>query len=161
MCCMSRPLQSSIVKRRSPCIWDILFRFGQRATVSFRNPPLGRMLLKSRQPSIVRVSSASAFCKPSVYFKPPHLLTTSDFKCGISPMPPKSRKKSQELTSSDSRAVTLCRPEKESNRQCLISREIKFGKPVKARYIRFVATSPQDKTHPWASLAELSIIPVE
>jgi len=39
--------------------------------------------------------------------------------------------------------------------------EIKFAKPAKARYIRFVATSPQNKSDPWASLSELSIIPVE
>ena len=33
--------------------------------------------------------------------------------------------------------------------------EIKFGKTEAARYIRFTALSPWDKSHPWASMAEL------
>ena len=33
--------------------------------------------------------------------------------------------------------------------------EIKFGKKESARYIRFTALSPWDKSHPWASMAEI------
>ena len=33
--------------------------------------------------------------------------------------------------------------------------EAKFAAPQKARYIRFTALSPQDKSHPWASMAEI------
>ena len=33
--------------------------------------------------------------------------------------------------------------------------EIKFASPQKGRYVRFTALSPWDKSHPWASMAEL------
>ena len=39
------------------------------------------------------------------------------------------------------------------------TQELMFKSPAKARYIKFIATSPQNKSDPWASLAELSIIP--
>ena len=33
--------------------------------------------------------------------------------------------------------------------------EVKFDSPQKSRYIRFTALSAQDKSHPWASMAEI------
>ncbi len=41
------------------------------------------------------------------------------------------------------------------------SEKVIFEKSVRARYIKFEAVAPFHKTHPWASLAEFSILPSE